>query len=377
MKKRIVIDCFKLVKGQGKSIGIYNCVKGILKYLAARPHDDLEYIILGNTYNAVDFDIPGMRFIPVTKYDPTSKAHALIWELSLVNPAVKKLNADAVLFPRGFAAASHPVKDIVLIHDLIPLYYKDHYPKALGRVQNEYICRRLEQSARTASHIITVSDFSKNDIVNRFGTDPDKISVIYHGMEESPAFRCNEESDYIIAETSMLPHKNARGILEAYSRYHALCDADSKTPLPLKIVGIDDEFLNDNLKDDKARADIECYRYIESDDELNGMVAGAKLFLFLSETEGFGFPPLEAMQAGVPVVCSNAASLPEVTGNAAVTVEPFDTEGAAAAMCSILEDKEKSKELIRLGKQNVKRFSWEKTAEQYEDVLRTVVFNGV
>ena len=107
------------------------------------------------------------------------------------------------------------------------------------------------------------------------------------------------------------------------------------------------------------------------------MVAGAKLFLFLSETEGFGFPPLEAMQAGVPVVCSNAASLPEVTGNAAVTVEPFDTEGAAAAMCSILEDNKKSKELIRLGKQNVKRFSWEKTAEQYEDVLRTVVFNGV
>ena len=191
-------------------------------------------------------------------------------------------------------------------------------------------------------------------------------------MEESPAIKCSEESDYIIAETSMLPHKNARGILEAYSRYHAV----SKAPLPLKIVGIDDAFLNENLKDDKAKADIECYRYIESDDELNGMVAGAKLFLFLSETEGFGFPPLEAMQAGVPVVCSNAASLPEVTGNAAVTVEPFDTERAAAAMCSILEDKEKSKDLIRLGKENVKRFSWEETAKQYEDVLRTVVFNG-
>ena len=177
---RLVIDCFKLIKGVGKSIGIYNVAKIIVGSLGAQnaaksvasniagsvtsnaadndagKHPD-KIFVLGNSRNRADFDVPGVEFIQIDKYDPENKIDIVMWELFHVANCCRKLKADRVFFPRGYAALTHPVYDIVMIHDLIPFYYAEHFPGVFNKVENFYITNRLKQSARTAKKIITIS----------------------------------------------------------------------------------------------------------------------------------------------------------------------------------------------------------------------------
>ena len=118
---KLVIDCFKLVKGNGKSIGIYNLTKNLVLNLAKYKNSQDKIIVLGTKYNREDFDIPGVKFVSV-KYNPKNKLVCIIWELYLVNEALKKIRADKVLFPRGFAPMKKVCKEYVIIHDMIPFY---------------------------------------------------------------------------------------------------------------------------------------------------------------------------------------------------------------------------------------------------------------
>ena len=118
---KLVIDCFKLVKGTGKSIGIYNLTKNLVWNLAKSKNKKDKIVILGTKYNQEDFDIPGVKFVAV-KYNPKNKLVCIFWELYLVNVALKRLKADAVLFPRGFAPMKKICPEYVIIHDMIPEY---------------------------------------------------------------------------------------------------------------------------------------------------------------------------------------------------------------------------------------------------------------
>ena len=178
---RLVIDCFKLIKGVGKSIGIYNVAKIIVGSLGAQnaaksgttsavgsvasnsvgsvaetiaaidegKHPD-KIFVLGNSRNRTDFDVPGVEFIQIDKYDPENKIDIVMWELFHVANCCRKLKADRVFFPRGYAALTHPVYDIVMIHDLIPFYYAEHFPGVFNRLENFYITNRLRQSASSS-----------------------------------------------------------------------------------------------------------------------------------------------------------------------------------------------------------------------------------
>lgn len=119
----LVVDCFKLVKGSGKSIGIYNLAVNLVRNLVRyKPSEPVDILVIGNPKNREDFNIPGVNFIEITKYDPQNKFHALLWELFLVSSACRKYKIDRILFPRGYCALSHPSYDIVIIHDLIPFF---------------------------------------------------------------------------------------------------------------------------------------------------------------------------------------------------------------------------------------------------------------
>jgi len=242
---RVVIDCFKQVKGAGKSIGIYNVALSLTQNLVEEQRRTVnetirqaEIIVLGNAYNRDDFAIDGVQFFEVDTYDPLNKAHCVLWELFGVAKVCKKLKADRILYPRGYCALTHPVKDIVLIHDLIPFYYDEHFPGVFGRAENAYIMNRLKASARSAAQIITISEASKKDIIKYCGVKEEKISVIHNACN---AIAFDEEKEpqsepYICAITSGLPHKNAKGILESYRKY---CEI-SNDPLNLVMIGIAD-----------------------------------------------------------------------------------------------------------------------------------------
>ncbi|MCM1182327.1 MAG: glycosyltransferase family 4 protein [Roseburia sp.] len=359
---RLIIDCFKLVKGAGKSIGIYNLAVNLVRELAADGGTQ-ELIVLGNAYNRADFDREGIRFVEI-KRNPLNKLGCIFWELFAVSVTARKLKADKVLFPRGYASIFHLTKECVIIHDMIPFYYHEHFPGYFNRLENFYIMWRLKASARRADQVITISEASKRDILKYSHTAADRITVIYNGYNAIESPQCGEaEEPYILAMTSGLPHKNAIGIVKSYAAYCRL----TEKPVPLRIIGIKD-VSRFGLEQD-VLANITCTGYVEEDAQLHRMIYAAKAFLFLSLAEGFGFPPIEAMQLGTPVICSDRSSLPEVVAEAAVCVDPEDYDRVAEAIQGVVDNVIDTDELCRRGKANAARFDWEKTGRRYREVL--------
>lgn len=368
----LVIDCFKLVKGAGKSIGIYNLTKSLIDYLGQRQAKNSaaggnRIIVLGNRYNRVDFAIDGIEFVEITK-NPLNKITCIRWELFGVNSRLKKYHADRVLFPRGFAPLRCPVKDTIIVHDMIPFFYHENYPGVFNRWENAYIMNRLKASIKRVDQIITISETSRQEIMKKVPQSADRITVIYNGLNQvsvNPETTVSEAQSlkYIAAVTSELPHKNARGIIRAYEAYRQI----STAPLELKIVGIGD--VAQMVKNPQTLKHIHCYKYIGNFQDMCALIAGAEVFLFLSYAEGFGFPPLEAMQLGVPVVCSDRSSLPEVTGEAAILVDPDDAAAAAAAICKLSRESETREKYITAGYTNIKKFTWDSQGLLYEKEL--------
>jgi len=362
----LTIDCFKLVRGVGKSIGIYNVavsvVNGLAKYIIDNNTGDVIKVI-GNSYNRGDFDIEGVVFYEITKLNPLKKIDFVLWELLFVNKTLRELGTDVVLFPRGFAPLKCSVKDVILIHDMIPFYYDEEFPGFFNRVENFYIKMRLKASAKEADRIVTISEASKSDIIKYTSVNEDKIHLIYNSCDFGSNTEKMNEEPYICAITSSLPHKNAKGIIQAYSRY---CEISNK-PIKLKIIGISD---CEKYGADKKLSDrIECFNYIADKKEMIDMLSNASVFLFLSLKEGFGLPPLEAMSVGTPVVCSNLSSMPEIVADAGVLVSPTDYDSIAKALERVINDDVTREQLIINGYENCRRFDHDSASEKYYEVM--------
>lgn len=375
----LVIDCFKLVKGAGKSIGIYNLAKSVTAHMGEKLSEETGHsiIVLGNAYNRADFDVPGVTFVEM-KGNPLNKIYCIFWELFIVTRYAGRYHADRILFPRGFRplggigrkihAGGRNIKDTIIIHDLIPFYYHKHYPGVFNKLENAYIMNRLKASIKGADRIITISEYSREDILSKVPGCEAKIAVINNGLNDVSYNKSDNESakdrDYIVSMTSGLPHKNAKGILRAYEAYYRSTDQ----PLDLVVIGIGDTSFYEEMET-KAASHVTCHKFFAKFDEMCRVAAGAKAYLFLSYVEGFGFPPLEAMQLGIPVVCSNRTSLQEVVADAGILVEPDDLEAVAKALIRVTTEEELRKQLIRKGYENIKRFSWESRTNLYWEEL--------
>jgi glycosyltransferase involved in cell wall biosynthesis len=153
------------------------------------------------------------------------------------------------------------------------------------------------------------------------------------------------------------------GIVKSYEQYYN----NSVSPLPIKIVGIDN--ISNYGVGKEAADNITCIKYIEKNEDLYQLIYGARVFLFLSLVEGFGFPPIEAMQLETPVICSDRSSLPEVVGDAAVLVNPDDYKEVAQSIEMVLEPSFDRDELCKKGLINTERFNWEKMGNEYRKAL--------
>lgn len=367
---RIGFDCAKLVKGTSKSIGIYNITKSVVVRLAKQLPKEHQLVVIGNENNREDFAVDGVEFHSVN-LDINSTKAILLWETVKVNSYIKKLRLDEIVFPRGFTSLFCPVKDVIIVHDLIPFYYDKHFPGVLNKVQNAYVMMRMKSSIRTADKIITISEYSKKDILKVVPKAEKKVNVILHGYEAHNG-EIEEVKDapenYFYGITSKLPHKNAVGLIKAYIAYYKM----TEKPYDLVVAGLPSlSVVEGGLGceiPDEVRAHIHCNKFMD-DKRFYSLFAHAKGFVFLSRIEGFGLPPLEAMELGVPVVCSNATSLPEVVKDAGLLVNPEDADEAARAMKRITEEPELAKELVRKGYDNLKNFNWEERVDRYIEVL--------
>ncbi|MCX7698335.1 MAG: glycosyltransferase family 4 protein [Candidatus Goldbacteria bacterium] len=215
--------------------------------------------------------------------------------------------------------------------------------------------------------IFTVSNFSKNELMYFYKIKPNKIFVINNAVDHVKFNKLykNEREDYILSVSSLSINKNFYSVIKAINILKK-----KKLNIKYKIIGTFNEklFSNKGVELNNTNNNIEYLGYLP-DDKMFETYSNALLFIYPSFYEGFGIPPLEAMACGCPCVVSNTASLPEVCGDAAYYVNPYDVEDIARGIEKVLTDENLREELIKKGFENIKRFSWEKSARKVIEVL--------
>ena len=262
-----------------------------------------------------------------------------------------------------------PCPVVTTIHDLA----FEHIPETFKRRSWMQLRLTVRRTARAAAHIITVSEYSKRDIVETYGVAPERVTVTPeaaapHFSPAPPAEvervrrRYGIEGEYILAVGSIQPRKNLARLARAYSD---LRSRRSQTKLPrLVLVGKRAWLYGETLRAVErsgVSADTIFTGYV-SEGDLPALYTGALLFVYPSYFEGFGLPPLEAMQCGTPVVTGDRTSLPEVVGDAGLTVNPFDESAIAAGLERLLDDSELRARLRVKGLERARLFDWHETA---------------
>ncbi len=256
---------------------------------------------------------------------------------------------------------------VVTIHDLIPLMFPEHTPKALKTRFHPVYRWVMRQVGQRADLIITVSESSRNDILRHMAipeSEADRVTAIHEGVADQyePIDRPARDEKTILYVGRMDPYKNVPGLLRAFSEIVK----EGTVRARLKIIGPrDDRYpeVQETITREHLQEHIDWPGYV-SGDEILKAYQEADVFVLASLYEGFGLPVLEAMASGTPVVCSNRASLPEVAGNAAVLVDPEDGATLKEAIVSVLTDPNRAEALRIKGLDRAAHFSWKRTAEE-------------
>ncbi len=285
---------------------------------------------------------------------------------------------DLLHFPHWNVPLFLKTPFVVTVHDLILL---DEPASSKASTRHpimfwlKYAAFRLvlSHAVRASRHIIAVSEHTKQAILRRFPEVPaSKITVILEGLSPLPAADgpALAPRPYLLSVGNAYPHKNLDGLLRAFR-----LAAQALPGTHLVLAGRTDAFRRRLQASPEALALGERLVWVDdpTDAQLSTLYRDATGYVFPSRLEGFGLPPLEAMAAGVPVASSNAGSLPEVLGNAAVFFDPNDERAMATAMEALVNDQSLRTTLIARGQENLRRFSWDRAAAQTAEVYRNTL----
>ncbi|HLD27798.1 MAG TPA: glycosyltransferase family 1 protein [Patescibacteria group bacterium] len=280
---------------------------------------------------------------------------------------IAKEKCDLVHFPHFNVPIFYRGKFIVTIHDLIINHFPDSrattLPKAYYRLKLWGYKIIVRQAIKKAVKIIVPSRFVKEDILTHYRVEPEKITVIYEGyflgQEHLPAQidRFNIQKPFLLYVGAAYPHKNLESLIRVFKKLNR------SKEFQLALVGSTDYFY-DRLK--KTSADVPgiIFTGYVSEGELSALYKRAAAFVFPSLYEGFGLPPVEAQAHDLPVASSNRGSLPEILGDSALFFNPQDEQEMLNQFKKIMTDGDLRRRLIKAGRENIKRFGWQKMAGQ-------------
>ncbi|MGE0018899.1 MAG: glycosyltransferase family 4 protein [Draconibacterium sp.] len=290
-----------------------------------------------------------------------------IWFDFIIPRVLKKHKADIFVSPDGYLSRRTKVPQLAVIHDINFVHRPEDLPWLIAKYYNYFFPR----FARIAKRIATVSFYSKEDITRSFKIDYDKIDVVYDGinqiyepLEAATKQKIREKytggADYFLFVGALHPRKNVSGLLKAFDGFKL----ETNSNIKLLIVGgemhktgdIFETYDNLRFKNDVI------FTGRVSTEELRDIFGAALALTFVPFFEGFGIPVVEAMSAGIPVICSNTTSIPEVGGNAVLYADPMKTGQITDAMIQLAQDEELRKALIEKGFKQKEKFSWDQTA---------------
>jgi len=366
---RVAIDARKL-----HDFGIGTYIRNLLRQLA-RVDRQTEYVLLSR---AADLDVaaqlgPNFRAVlePSPNYSLREQVH-VPWVLRRERP-------DVFHAPHYVLPAAVSCRSVVTIHDCIHLMFPQYLPNKMAYA---YARASMWTAVKRSDRILTVSEASKRDILHFFNLAPEKIVVVYNAIDDhfwltppdEEVARVREryqlDHQFILYVGNIKPHKNLVRLIEAFAELRRTGFEE------LKLLIIGDEIsklpsLRRAVHGHKLHKHVRFLGYV-SDDTLRVLYRLASLFVFPSLYEGFGLPPLEAMASGTPVVTSNQSSMPEVTGDAAVLVDPYDVNSIVEGMRRVLADADLAADLRRRGPERAREFSWARSVEQTRTVYEEV-----
>ena len=307
--------------------------------------------------------------------------HTPLIRIPLTLSAELRRHPVDVLHVQFTAPPFAPCPVVVSLHDLS----FEHLPETFKRRSRTQLRLTVRRSVKNAAQIIALSEFARRDIIDTYNVPEGKVTTIPLAppawlqpiTSDKELQRVRQtygiDGDYILAVGSIQPRKNLPHLIKAYS---LLRHGPAAGKLPrLVIVGrnawLFEETLR-SLQQSGVSESVVLTGYVP-DSDLAALYSGALCFVYPSYFEGFGLPPLEAMKCGAPVIVGNRTSLPEVVGNAALQVDPFDPSSIAAAIQAIISDAALRAELRAKGMARAKQFDWNETARQTLAIYRKAV----
>lgn len=282
------------------------------------------------------------------------------WEQFTLPRLANRHRIDLLHSPANLAPLFYGGRSVVHIHDLCFVVNPQWFSFSFRTLYNLVIPRL----ARRAAKVITNSNNSRNDLLQFCNLSADRVSQVYWAVDDlfmqEPAPTADWHlKDYILYVGSLEPRKNIGTLLEAYELLR-ISNPEIKTKLVL-IGGESPLFAEVRLKVKRFKEDV-LFKGFVNDYVLRDFYRNASLFVYPSLYEGFGLPPLEAMASGVPVVTTMTSSIPEVVGDAALMVSPYDVKQLAETMGRVLADPEIRRQLIAKGERQVQKFNWYRVA---------------
>jgi len=330
----------------------------------ARVDRENEYLLFVNQESAGFCARHGLPFEElICPLRASSRLQRYVWEQAMLPIQLRHHRVDIVHSLGYVSPVFAPCASVVTIHDLNTVALQD----VLSWKKRIALSILVRESADRADRVLTVSEFSRSEIQRYLGTDPSKISVVYEGPRRNdrvPAGWDELEATYglrkpyVAAFGSVSVHKNIPCLVDAFAAVSA------QVLHSLVIVGHTRPPAERAIADARHRGVRVVTTGYVPDAHISPLLSHADLFVFPSLYEGFGLPALEAQQAGVPLLSSDAGSLPEVAGEGAYYFDPHSVEDLSQALRTCLQDRDLRERLRRKGAENVARFSWEQAAQQ-------------